>query len=185
LVRGGKHAKRAKNCNCYSAPVNGQNDVDVSVGTDGTEILTGSSGASSSDIISNENCIVESSLEHLSEELVPPNPEKILAPSDSIETNNSSHKRSSRAAKLDILYEDLNDDDLIPNSRTLNVTKREVLHMAEQNEGFIENVESFRFSKAGKKEFMIKWIGYKKPTWEPEQLIPNKIISNYFASLIP
>ena len=45
-----------------------------------------------------------------------------------------------------------------------------------------ENKSSKKKGKRIKKEYLIKWKGFKKPTWEPEQNLENcqELLKDYF-----
>ncbi|XP_066922481.1 uncharacterized protein [Clytia hemisphaerica] len=106
----------------------------------------------------------------------------------STEPEEVTHKKNHRKRKaaFDDRLEDicrmLDDDDLVPNASDQEVTLKEVKEKDERNEGYVEYIKTHGKVKGGERYF-VKWIGFKKLTWEKAEHIPEHILSYYKCSL--
>ena len=91
-------------------------------------------------------------------------------------------KNSKLFSKLEDFCGKLNLHDKVPNRSCLEVTLQEVLQKAENDEGYIEYIESHRDTSIGK-EYLVKWIGFKDLTWEKDENIPGDVKYSYDQSL--
>lgn len=94
-------------------------------------------------------------------------------------------KRKSKEAiqreELDINTQSLNLVDNVPNKSGKVVTLREVLDKSAQNEGFIDFIMTHR-EVNDRREYQVKWIGYRSPTWEVAENLPKPDLEEYFLS---
>ena len=101
--------------------------------------------------------------------------------------NTKTRKIKAAANTFDPRLEDvckfLNSDELVPNSSDLEVTLKEVLEKDRRNEGYVEYIKMHQKASDGEERFYVKWIGFKKLSWEKAENIPENILAYYKCSL--
>ena len=125
--------------------------------------------------------------EHLPNELIQTDALLAEEESMSIDTEQPIKKKRKHDKKKNITNnQDLDDqclglglEDPVPNKAGLQVTLKEILEKTEKNEGYVEEIVSHR-NIDGDTSYCVKWIVYKKLTWEMAVSISGDIITKYW-----
>ncbi|XP_066914415.1 uncharacterized protein [Clytia hemisphaerica] len=91
-------------------------------------------------------------------------------------------RRRKDMSGMDPIYSKLGDDDLVPNTSSLEVSKKKVLELAANGEGLVERIDDHK-EEDGHTTFYVKWIGFKDPSWLSGDAIKIDLKDRYFASL--
>ena len=99
-----------------------------------------------------------------------------------IQPTTSAKRKLQDEELLEEVCRNLAPNDLVPNSRNLQVTLSQILAMTEKNEGFVDYIASHRENKDGV-QYLVKWIGYIGKTWECEEYVPPEAVRRYYSTI--